>query len=76
MIVTEQIEINKRKLKRTYSDTNNRIRQIETGIIYDEAVDVLNAEFTYEETEEMIAIIEIPEDEQNEPKHRRKSDLN
>ena len=45
-------------LYRTYSDENYKIRQIETGAIYDEAIDVENAEYTYEETEEKIEIIE------------------
>lgn len=45
-------------LYRTYSDENYKIRQIETGVIYDEAIDVENAEYTYEETEEKIEIIE------------------
>lgn len=46
-------------LYRTYSDENYKIRQIETGAIYDEAIDVEGAEYTYEETEEKI---EIPEE--------------
>lgn len=46
------------KLYRTYSDENYKIRQIETGIIYDEAIDVENAEYTYEETEEKIEEME------------------
>lgn len=45
-------------LYRTYSDENYRIRQIETGAIYDEAIDVENATYTYEETDEKIEIIE------------------
>lgn len=36
------------ELLRTYSDENLKIRQVETGILYDEAVDVDN--YTYEET--------------------------
>lgn len=43
-------------LYRTYSDENYRIRQIETGNIYDEAIDVENAPYTYEETEEKIEV--------------------
>lgn len=42
------------ELYRTYSDKNYKIMQIETGIIYDEAVDVENASYTYQETEEKI----------------------
>lgn len=49
------------RLYRTYSDENYKIMQIETGIIYDEAIDVENAEYTYEETEEKIEINEREE---------------
>ena len=42
------------KLLKTYSDENFKIRQIETGAVYDAAIDVENAPFTYEETEEKI----------------------
>ena len=41
-------------LYRTYSDEGYRIKQVETEKIYDEAIDVENANFTYEETEEKI----------------------
>lgn len=40
-------------LYRTYSDANLRIRQ-ETGIVYDEAVDVENSGHTYTETDEPV----------------------
>ena len=40
------------KLYRTYSDENYRILQVETGFIYDEAVDIESVNYTYEETEE------------------------
>lgn len=42
------------KLYRTYSDEEYKIQQVETGNVYDEAIDVENAEFTYIETAEMI----------------------
>ena len=42
------------KLLKTYSDGNFKIRQIETGNVYDTAIDVEGAPFTYEETEEKI----------------------
>lgn len=42
------------KLYKTYSDGNFKIRQVETGNVYDAAIDVENAPFTYEETEEKI----------------------
>ena len=37
------------KLDRTFSDENRKILQNETGLIYDDAVDVENAEFSYSE---------------------------
>lgn len=49
-------------LYRTYSDENYKIRQVETDIIYDEAIDVENAGYTYEETEEKIENIEESEE--------------
>ena len=49
-------------LYRTYSDENYRIRQIETDTVYDEAIDVENAEYTYKETEEKIEISEEMEE--------------
>ncbi len=38
------------KLYRTYSDKNYKIKQIETGNIYDEAIDIEDSNYTYEET--------------------------
>lgn len=37
-----------------HSDINHYIRQVETGNIYSEAVDVEDAPYTYEETEDII----------------------
>lgn len=37
-------------LYRTYSDENFKIKQIQTGAIYDEAIDVEDSIYTYEET--------------------------
>ena len=37
-------------LYRTYSDSKLMIRQVETGNVYAEAIDVENATYTYEET--------------------------
>jgi hypothetical protein len=53
MIVTEQME-NKRILH--YSDSGFRILQNETGVVYDDAVDVLPCRYTYSETEEQIPV--------------------
>lgn len=49
-------------LYRTYSDENYKIRQVETGVIYDEAIDIEGAEYTYKETEEKIEISEEMEE--------------
>ena len=50
------------KLIRTYSSRGMKIRQIETGIVYDEAIDLEDSDFTYEETDEKIES-EVKEDE-------------
>lgn len=49
-------------LYRTYSDSNYYIRQIETGNMYSEAVDVEDAPYTYEETDELIEAYEPQSD--------------
>lgn len=48
-------------LYRTYSDSNHFIRQIETGEIYSDAIDMEGALYTYEETDELIPLPEIDE---------------
>ena len=42
------------KLIRTYSDAGKKIVQNETGVTYDEAIDVETAGYTYSESEEDI----------------------
>lgn len=42
----------------TYSDTNHYIKQVETGYVYSEAVDVEDASYTYIETEDVIEVEE------------------
>ncbi len=39
------------KLYRTFSDAGFRIKQVETNLVYDEAIDVENNNFTYIETD-------------------------
>ena len=51
-------------LYKTYSDEGYRIRQIQTNNIYDEAIDVENTPYTYEETDEKIESEELSEIEQ------------
>ena len=38
-------------LYKTYSDEGYRIKQIETSNVYDEAIDIEDAPYTYEETD-------------------------
>ena len=52
------------KLYKTYSDENYRIRKVGTDEIYDEAIDVENTSFEYEETTEKIETEEMSEIEQ------------
>lgn len=61
MIVQEPYSEN---LIRTYSDANMKIRQNETGAIYDEAIDVTPIRYTYTETDEPIE--PTPKPEENE----------
>ena len=42
------------KLYRTYSNEQYKIRQVETDRVYDEAIDLENANYTYEETTKKI----------------------
>ena len=44
-------------LYRTYSGEGYKIKQVQTGAIYDEAVDVENTKYTYIETEEKIKAV-------------------
>lgn len=41
-------------LYKTYSDEGYRIKQIETSNVYDEAIDIEDAPYTYEETDMLI----------------------
>ena len=61
MIIIEQIENGERE--RQYSDKNMKLRQIETGNIYEDAVDIVPCRYTYEETD---IPIEKPEYEVNQ----------
>ena len=42
------------KLYRNYSDKGYMIKQVETGVLYGEAIDVENVPYTYEETDILI----------------------
>lgn len=47
MIIVEDLETRERR----YSDQHVYIRQIETGALYEDAVDVIPCKYTYEETD-------------------------
>lgn len=49
MIIEEFVDDNTRV--RHYSDENYMIKQIETGNLYEDAVDVIPCKYTYEETD-------------------------
>ena len=54
-MIVRELHVTRRdgaKLYRTYSDNGKRILQVETGIVYDEAIDVDGATYTYVEYEE------------------------
>lgn len=51
MIIVEKIN---EQLERRYSDSGRYLKQIETGFIYGEAIDLSPCEFTYEETDEPV----------------------
>ena len=48
MIITEVL---REKLERHCSDIGMKLRQVETGILYDDAVDWIPCAYTYEETD-------------------------
>lgn len=48
---------------RHYSDQGLKIRQIETGILYEDAVDVIPCRYTYEESDEPLPDIELSAEE-------------
>lgn len=47
------------KLYKVYSDADYYIRQIETGNIYEYAIDVETATYTYEETQDKLDLPEV-----------------
>lgn len=60
MIIVELVDKGTRE--RRYSDKTVKLRQIETGNIYEDAVDVIPCKYTYEETDIPIEPIEIPKE--------------
>ncbi len=56
MIITEYIESENRE--RRYSDQGVKLRQVETGILYGDAVDAIPCKYTYEESDEPIESVD------------------
>lgn len=54
MIKQETLTINNKVFIKTYSDKGNYIMQVQTGIKYSEAIDVVPSKYTYAETDEPI----------------------
>ena len=61
-MIIQEILADNPDLMRTYSDTGYKIRQIDTGIVYGEAIDLINTTHQYEETDEKID----PDEEEEE----------
>ena len=59
MVITEYFKTRKDgvNLYRTYSNEGYMILQVETGIQYDEAIDIENAPYTYEETDVLVKLV-------------------
>ena len=54
MIVTEEVQFGKKTFKRTYSDKGLVIQKVGTEERYSEAIDILDSDFEYEETNEKV----------------------
>ena len=64
MIIVELVDNDTRE--RRYSDKNVKLLQVETGILYEDAVDVIPCKYTYEESDVPIPEPSEPEPEPNE----------
>ena len=62
MIIVELVDNGTRE--RRYSDKNVMIRQVETGILYEDAVDVIPCRYTYEESDVPIESVDDSESKQ------------
>ena len=54
MVKSEIVTMRKKQYKRTFSDTGFYIRKIGTNEEYTEAIDLLNSNYEYEETDRKI----------------------
>ena len=57
MIIVENLGM----VERRYSDRNVKLRQIETNVLYNDAVDVKPCHYTYDESDVSIDLPEPPE---------------
>ena len=62
MIIVELVDNDTRE--RRYSDKNVMIRQVETDILYEDAVDVIPCRYTYEESDVPIESVDGGEGKQ------------
>lgn len=68
MIIQEIVVINNKQLKHTYSSNNKQIKQLETGVVYNETYDTLKSNYHYEETSSDILNEELEIAEEKEIK--------
>ena len=66
MIKYEFLTINNKDFVKTYSDDGKYIQQVETGIKYSEAIDILPSKYTYVETDEPIEVVDYGNQNYNE----------
>lgn len=66
MIKYEFLTINNKDFVKTYSDEGKYIQQVETGIKYSEAIDILPSKYTYVETDEPIEVVDYGNQDYNE----------
>ena len=59
MIIIELVDNDARE--RRYSDKNVKLLQVETGILYEDAVDVIPCRYTYKESDEPIEDVDDSE---------------
>lgn len=62
MIIVELVDNDTRE--RRYSDKNVKLLQVETGVLYEDAVDIIPCRYTYEESDVPIESIDDSENEQ------------
>lgn len=62
MIIVELVDNDTRE--RRYSDKNVKLLQVETGVLYEDAVDIIPCRYTYEESDVPIESIDDGENKQ------------